>query len=177
MSARKRPLSLALAVLAAATPLALAHEEGVIHLDAETVPVGGEIGIQGAKLPVETRLKLELRGALETFPLAEVRTDASGEFRTRIALPLEAGTGRYTVVAVAPDGDDVAEAEIVVVPPSAGDTLTLGPGAPLREPTAEAMELPAARTAPEWLAIVLFVALCAGGGVALLAGRRNGRPG
>ncbi|HUP19359.1 MAG TPA: hypothetical protein VM778_05325 [Gemmatimonadota bacterium] len=170
MTARPWTALLVLILLHMAVP-AGAHEEGVLYLDVNTVAVGGDIGIQGARMPKEANLRLLLRGALETYPLVEVRTDSAGEFRTRLALPVEARTGRYTIVALASDGDEVGEAELVVTTLPAGGGTVSGTGP--REPTAEAMELAAARSVGEWFAIALLLALSTGGGILLLTGGRR----
>lgn len=154
-----------------AATMALAHEEGVIHLGSKTLAVGGEIEIRGEELPEEAVLRLELQGALETYPLGEIRSDAAGAFRTRLALPAEAGPGSYVVVAIAPDGDEVARADLLVVPAGEGTEGV----AVVREPTAEEMELEVSRGPLEWAAILGFVTLCGIGGLALLTAGRGVR--
>lgn len=162
-----------LSILLAAT-MALAHEEGVIHLGSKTLAVGGEIEIRGEELPEEAMLRLELQGALETYPLGEIRSDPAGAFRTRLALPAEAGPGSYVVVAIAPDGDEVARADLLVVPAVEADDGGEGV-AVAREPTAEEMELDVTQGPVEWAAILGFVVFCAIGGLALLTAGRGVR--
>lgn len=170
MTAAGRAGLLALALLIGAAE-AGGHEEGVLHLNAAAVPVGGELGVRGTGFPEEMTLRLELRGTLDTHALGEFRTDSTGQFDARLTLPPEADTGRYTLVAVATDGDDVGTADLIVVAGTAADAASAAP----REPSAEPMPLETARGAGEWLAIALFIGLCGGGGAALLAGGRARR--
>ncbi|MGH7518654.1 MAG: hypothetical protein ACREOC_14505 [Gemmatimonadales bacterium] len=175
---------LVLALTVAPGVPALAHEEGVLRLGANEIATGGELALRGEKLPKDATIRLELRGTLETFPLAKVRTNATGTFDARLALPLEARAGGYTVVALAPDGDVVARAELTVAavaPPAASSeemgehdahgAMNTAPGttdAP--HPTAEMMKVPISASVGEWAAIIGFVALSLGAGVVLLRG-------
>lgn len=150
------------ALLAPAT--AGAHEEGVIRISPERATIGAEIEIRGEKLGEEVRLRLELRGALETYLLGEVETAEDGKFRATPRLPEPARAGRYRIVAVAPDGDDVARADLEIV--ATGDR-GVGFEEP-REATDDPMPIETRPGPLEWLAIAAFVLACAAGGVALL---------
>ena len=101
---------------------ASAHETGVIRLDAKALAVGAELGMRGEKFTKRIQLDLELRGTLKTFKLREVETDTSGKFQLRVALPADAKPGKYRVVAVASDGDDVGQAILVITAVSAAAT-------------------------------------------------------
>jgi hypothetical protein len=131
----------ALALLATISTSALAHPKGTIRLASNALGVGGELALRGEKLPTNATLRLQLRGTLETFPLAEVRTNATGVFQARLALPMEARTGSYTVVVLAPDGDVVAQAELIVVASAARAGVVAEP----ERPAEHAMP----KTAPE----------------------------
>ncbi len=184
MTTVSRLLVFVLGLLAApGTPL-LAHEEGVIRLRSSEVSAGGELGLRGEKLLKNAALRLELRGTLETFPLGEVRTDAKGVFQARLALPAEARAGSYTVVAVAPDGDVAARAELTVsaAPPTtpagvaeheghgAMQPGALAPNSP--HPTADMMKVPVSTTGLELAAIAGIVGVSLAGGLLLLRGAR-----
>lgn len=171
---------------------ALAHEKGSIRLASKQVPVGGEVVLRGARLPKNATVQLQLRGTLETFPLGEVRVDASGAAQARIALPAEARRGAYKVVVVAPDGDVAAEADLIIVAvaPVAMDSMTAQEHATMAaqdhakmlntspmataEPhaTAEPIELDVKTTPAEWAVITVIVLACVVAGAALLAGSR-----
>lgn len=173
-----RSWSFALGLLSVWSAPALAHENGAIHLASKQVSVGAELSLRGEKLSKNATLRLELRGTLETFPLAEVRTDSAGRFQARFALPAAAKAGTYVVAVLASDGDVVARAELGVVEASpAGDQMTaeeharMGqPGAATEgpHPTAEPMDLPVTTTLAGWLAIIGLIAASAGLGLALL---------
>ena len=163
-------------ILALGTP-ALAHEDGVLHLGSRSVAEGAELQVRGEKLPVDAMIRLELRGTLESFLLGEFRTDAAGVFETRLSLPAEAAAGSYTVMAFAPDGDEVARTEIVVLAaPDAGETpgdvgMTPAPGQAGLHATHEMMDLPVTRSWGEWAVILGLIAFGAAVGLALLRGR------
>ena len=168
-------------VAALAVP-ALAHEKGVIRIISKDVSVGGELVVQGEKLPKNATLRMELRGTLETFHLAEVRTDTAGRFRAQLALPVEVKAGTYTVVVVASDGDVTARADVVVAAPRAmpgmpgmaeHEAMAASAGAPGPHATAEMMKVPVSTSGAEWGAIAGIILLSAAGGLLLLASSRR----
>ena len=155
-----------------------AHEKGAIRLTNKSVPAGGELVIKGDKLPKTNSVILTLKGALATHSLGEVATTAAGTFDTRIKLPVAAKPGAYVVIVEAGDGDELARADVVVTEAMAHDMAAMGhttdsAAAGQVHPTAEMMELDATRSGGEWGAILLIIALCAGGGIALLASARH----
>ena len=179
-----RTVLVAFAVLLALPAAAPAHEKGAIHLASSQVPVAGDVVMTGEKLPKSAVLQLQLRGALKNHPFREVRTDAKGAFQARLPLPSDVPAGAYTLVALAPDGDVVARAELVIAPATpAGSPADrsampkMAGGAPMPQ-TAQEMSAPHAtaemmaldqRTSPgEWAAIVALIALSVAGGVMLL---------
>ena len=157
------------------------HETGTIRLASKTVPVGGELVLRGEKLPKRATLRLQLRGALETFPLGEVRTDSLGVFNGRLALPTEARAGSYSVVVLAPDNDVAARAPLTVTPPAAAEMSPMEHAtmdstarhAAVPHATADMMDVPTATTPGEWAAILGIIAASLVGGVALLVGARR----
>jgi hypothetical protein len=162
---------------------ALAHEKGAIYITSKTVGVGGELAVRGEKLPKNATLRMQLRGTLETFHLAEVRTDTAGRFQARFALPVEVRAGTYTVVVLAPDGDVTARADLVVAAsPAQAPHAMAGmeghagmansAGAPGPHPTAEMMHVPVSTSGVEWAAIAAIIALSTTGGLVLLRGAR-----
>jgi hypothetical protein len=171
-------------MMAAFAAPALAHEKGVIRIVSKEVGVGGELVVRGEKLPKSATLRMQLRGTLETFHLAEVRTDTAGRFQARLALPVEVRAGTYTVVVLAPDGDETARADLVVAAQAAHAMagtegmeghagMADSAGAPGPHPTAEIMKVPVSTSGAEWAAIAAIVVLSAAGGLALLAGARR----
>jgi hypothetical protein len=163
------PFRLFAAILAAALAgaPAVAHEEGVIRLSSPTAAPGQEIEIVGERLPRSMTLTLELRGALASYPLGEIGSDEKGAFTTRLALPVEVRPGRYRVMVLAPDGDVVARADLVVL---AAPPAQIAPAGPIEHAhvTDAMMDLPVSRSSGEWVAIVAFVLACALIGIVLL---------
>ena len=194
-----RPSILALALLVLISAPAHAHPKGTIRLANKQLGVGGELVLRGESLPKNETLRLQLRGTLETFPLAEVRTNATGAFQARLALPLEARIGSYTVVVLASDGDVAAQAELLVVaaaaPVTVADSATAVPPvtdtAAAEHPAGHAMpnantspdatdiphaspdmmQLEATTSAAEWVGILAIIVASAGVGFALLRSR------
>lgn len=173
---RRGLVVLGLVALLGAPGVGRAHEEGVIHLGTRTPVVGQELDMRGEKFSPSTVLRLELRGPLATLPLAEVRTDSVGAFRTASSLPREATPGLYTIVALAPDGDEAASAELAII------VAPLGPEAPVHgaehmaNPTDAPMDLEVRRGVREHAAIAAFISLCGIFGVMLFRKGRDQDP-
>lgn len=156
----------------------MAHENGAIRLASSKVTTGSELSMRGERFPKNTTLRLELRGALETFRLGEVRTDAKGVFEARLGLPPAARAGSYTLVAVAPDGDKVAQADLAISAAApagmehnkggggASNTASGATSAP--HPTAEMMKLPVSTSGLELATIIGVVVLSLGIGLRLV---------
>ena len=186
-----RPIVLmACLVFGLAVP-AFAHETGVIRLDAKTLAVGAEMGIRGKKFTMRIQLDLELRGTLKTYKLKQVETDTLGAFRLRIALPADAAQGKYTVVAVASDGDDVGQAILVIVAatspvrtdnaaqpmpgmdPGMGGHMMM-PAGHEAHPSAEPMKVDVRTSPAQRFTIFTLIAFgLAGGTLLLMIGRRS----
>ncbi len=152
----------------------IAHEKGIIRLASNELPVGGELGLRGEKLPKSTTLRLELRGSLETFTLGAVRTSATGRFQARLPLPAEARAGSYTVVALASDGDVAARAALVVIAAASTPVMDRGETKESSHPTAEMMNLTVTTTGGERAAILAIIVASLGGGLLLLRGSSRG---
>ena len=177
-----RRVVLSMLLLAVFVPPLWGHEKGVIRLATKQVAAGGELAIRGEKLPKSNSVILTLVGALATHSLGEVATTATGTFDTKVAIPAAAKPGSYVVVAEAGDGDELARADVVVIPATAHDMSGMthdmsamratDSSAMAAHPSAAMMELEATRSGVEWAVILLMVALSAGGGVALLASNR-----
>lgn len=180
-----RTILLACCLLTGLAVPANAHEKGVIHLASKQLPVGGELVAHGEKLPKSARLRLELRGALATLRLGDVKTDSAGAFQFHVVLPPEARAGSYTVVALASDGDKVAQADLALTPAPAAsanvpmaemaghEAMVNAPGDSARHPTAEPMNVPVETSGAEWVAIFGFIGLGLAAGAGLLAQARR----
>jgi hypothetical protein len=152
------------------------HEKGVIHLGSRTPVVGQVLNMRGEKFSPNTVLRLELRGPLAVLPLAQVQTDSAGGFRAASSLPAEATPGIYTIVALAPDGDEAGRTELAII------AAPLGPEAPLHgaehlgNPTDAAMDLEIRRGVREQATIAAFIGICAIVGVVLFRRGRDRNP-
>ena len=139
---------LAVMIVAMAASLARAHEKGVITLASGMVAAGSTLQVKGEKFSSSTQLRLVLRGALSEREIGSAETDAAGGFVIELEIPAGVEPGAYRLVAVAPDGDEVASADLevdaarAVVPESAGaEAQEQAAGA---EPAAAAMPMPSA---------------------------------
>lgn len=178
MNVMRRILSIALGLLAVSVIPARAHEKGAIYLASKQVAVGGELTFTGERLPKNAVLRLELRGALKTFPLGTVRTDAKGVLaQSRLTLPPDVAAGSYRLAVISPDGDVTAQSDLAVAAAPAMGGMPMPPGAsmprmsgPMNGPraTAEMMELDRRTSPAEWAVVLGFVALTLAGGLLLL---------
>jgi hypothetical protein len=175
----KRFLSIAATLVVSVTAVAVAHEHGAIHLSAPEASVGSTIGITADHLSKNASFKFELRGTLDTYTLPVVKSDAKGTFETHLALPAAAGAGSYSLVLIAAeDGDISARADLTIVPatspPSTAEIAAHHaemPGmdmAAMSRARKEMMPLNAKTSGVEWATIVIVMALCVGGGLALV---------
>ena len=171
-----RPLLWLFGLVTLVTAPGIAHEKGIIRLDSQEVPVGGELGLRGEKLPKSATVRLELRGTLETITLTAVRTNAAGKFQARLPLPSEARAGSYTVVALASDGDVVARAALVLVAAASTQAMDREPARESTHATAEMMKLTVATTGGERAVILTIIVASFGAGLILLRGSRRGHP-
>lgn len=178
------------AVLCAAAGIVLvttadlyAHDEGVITLSAKQAAAGSSIDIAGAKLGKSASLRLTLRNAFKTIALGQVRTDDSGRFTMKAAIPADATPGQYLVSAIATDGDIAARANLMVMPP--GTSTMAGPAnmgmsgmsgmttMPGMHATADPMPLDTTTTPFEKAVMGLFIVLSLAGGIMLLSRSRG----
>lgn len=174
-----RRIVMSVVLLFLLTREAAAHGKGTIVLGAKTVGVGGELSVQGMKLPKGASLLLQLRGSLQTYALGNVSTDDEGRFNAHFVLPAAARVGSYAVVVVAGDGDIAARADLAITAaanvaqpePSAMAGMAGMAGMPnMSGPhaSAEALDIPVRTSRLEWIAIIAIIALSMGAGVALL---------
>ncbi len=142
---------LAVMIVAMAASQARAHEKGVITLASGMAAAGSTLQVMGEKFSSSTQLRLVLRGALSEREIGSAETDAAGGFVIELEIPAGVEPGAYRLVAVAPDGDEVASADLeveaapAVVPESAGaGAQEQAAGAAGAEPAASAMPIPSA---------------------------------
>lgn len=165
----------ALALGTVAPRPALAHEEAVLEASASAVAAGGTLELTGSEFVADEEVRLRLLGALEEHELGTVTPDSAGRFRLELELPADVRQGRYQVVALASDGDEVARLDLSVTPAASGDGEDAAEGAPAGEDEARAdeMEIERSRSGVEWAALLAIVGLSGGLGARLLrsAGR------
>lgn len=152
---------------------ASAHEEAVLRSSRSAVTAGDTLELTGEDFGPGEVYELELRGPLRSYELPGIEPDSTGRIAARRALPRDTRPGRYRLVAVAPDGDQVASLQLTVEARSEGEAAagTAG-GAEEPDPAdrARAGEMPVERTRSglEWFLVGLFVVGAGGGGLALL---------
>ncbi len=144
------------------------HEEGVLNLASPTVAAGATVALSGERFSRTTAYRLVLKGALREYALATVESDDEGGFTLELEIPAVAQPGAYRLVAVAPDGDDVAEVDLEVqaaVRSEADAMEEVGEQlATATLPRADELELERRWTGVEWFLMgVLFGGALAGG--------------
>lgn len=164
------------ATLTAPAPLA-AHEEAVLEASASVMAADGTLELFGSDFTVDEAFRLVLEGALESHELTEVTADSAGRFELELELPPEVREGRYQIVAIAPDGDEVARLDLNVVAAGSGDDRATGSaegasGAADGEggngARADEMEVERERGGIEWAVMLLVVGLSGGLGARML---------
>ncbi len=176
----KRSIVGVVLILFSSTPLLGHPTNGVFHLASQRIAIGGQLELRGEKFQKGTDMKLELRGVLDNYPIGEVKTDAAGTFQVTLTLPPHVPTGAYTLVAVAPDGDITARAELSIIP-SAQAAKPAMPGMPGMAPVAgmeqempgqhatdEMMAIDQSKSAAERIIVAVLVLASFGGGTLLL---------
>lgn len=173
------------AALAVPRPAA-AHEEAVLEASASAVAAGSSLELTGSEFTADEEFRLRLLGALEEHDLGTVTADSAGTFRLELELPAEARQGRYQLVALAPDGDEVARLDLNVTPAASAGGEEAGPAAEEAggageastggrdEARADEMEIERSRSGVEWAALLLVVGLSGGLGARLLRGASRG---
>lgn len=165
---------------------AAAHEEAVLEASAAAVAAGSSLELTGSDFTADEEFRLRLLGALEEHDLGTVTADSAGQFRLDLELPADVRQGRYQLVALAPDGDEVARLDLNVTAatsaggedarPAAEGAGTAGEGSPggRDEARADEMEIERSRSGVEWAALLLVVGLSGGLGARLLRGASHG---
>lgn len=154
------------------------HGEGVIRLASRQVAIGGTIALTGEKLGNNADLRLELRGILDNYPVARIRTDAKGRVSASVTIPPAVPVGSYTLVVIADDGDVAARTDLSVGAAAAVAVAEKGmphmaPDMPGMEATAEMMKIELTTTPGEWAVIAAVILLSFGGGAFLLSRSRR----
>lgn len=157
-----------IATVVAMSPAA-AHEKGVLKPASRELPAGDSVALAGERFSHSATLHLVLVGPRGRLALGEVRTDSSGRFSARLALPAETVPGEYRLVAIAADGDEVAGVDVAVVPALArAEEPTVGPA---EKPSAEPLTLERARSGLATGSAILFAAVAAISGIGLIRHR------
>lgn len=183
--------ALALLALGAAEAAARGTGEVPFHGDATlesptTSLVAGEfLTLHGSSFVPGQKHRLVLRGVLDEYVLGAVTAAADSTFAVEMRVPGEAGGGQFRVVAVAPDGDDVATLDLALTAAPVARTeatpadqagASQGAGTDTRaEPVAasggartEELVIQRSRAGFEWSVIGLVVGLAGGLGVGLI---------
>lgn len=146
-----------------------AHGGGAISLSASKTAAGSIVTVRGEKLPANSSVRLELRGALTTVSFGRAAADAEGAFAIQVTIPADAKMGQYAVAAVAADGDVVARADLLVEGGGNGGTSMSGM-AGMMKASAEKMDVQVETTLGGWLAIGALILISSGIGLYLLKG-------
>lgn len=179
MKLRIKQLSF-LVLMVAALPFrdALAHGTGAIKLSTKQSSAGATVTVLGSEFNKNSSVRLELRGVLATQVFGRVATSPNGTFQQVVTIPAGTKAGQYSVVAVAPDGDVVADATLMIADPTAASS-----GAPASGPmmnmhgmqgmmaahaTAERMKVPIPITTMGWSVIATIIVVSAAVGISLL---------
>ena len=184
MNFRIKQLSI-LVLVAAALPVrgAFAHGTGAIKLSTKQSAAGATVTVLGSEFNKNSSVRLELRGVLATQVFGRVATGPNGTFQQVVTIPVGTKPGQYSIVAVAPDGDVVADATLMIADATAASSATPASGPMMNIPgmqgmmaahaTAEKMKVPIPITTMGWSVIATIIVVSAAAGISLL--RSGGR--
>lgn len=159
---------------------AAAHEDATLEGPEGPWVPGETVEVEGTGFAPGEAHRLVLRGTLDDFGLGTVEADPDSAFTGEVALPREARPGRYRLVAIAADGDEVAGLDVTLretAPSSAGEARSRGPvrsgeRAPAeRGARADEIRIERSRSGIEWAIIGLLIGLGGGAGLALVVRR------
>lgn len=172
-----RPMALAtlglLALLVVVPSDVAAHGDAILESSAASVPAGGSVTLSGSLFAPGEAHRLVLRGTLDEHELGEVTADSDSTFTRAFEIPADVRPGRYRVVAIAPDGDEVANLDLPVLAAERSASASDESGAdeaapPTPEARADELEIERSRAGIEWGAIGLVIGLAGGLGLGLI---------
>lgn len=155
----------------------LTHEEGVLTLSADAATVGSSLRVTGTDFTASTSYRLALQGALDRYELEAVEADAEGSFELRLSIPDHVRPGTYRLIAVAPDGDESGEAELLIEAPTTNEADADGgeddgtSEAPAPVARADERTFERSWSGIEWFVIGAIMGGALVGGAALYRGR------
>ena len=172
-SAKLASLGLAACLWIVATGPATAHEDAVLEADRSAAAAGNTLALDGREFTAGAEYQLRLVGTLDEYDITKVQADSTGRFRVDVTVPSAARPGRYRLVAVAGDGDEVAGADLRVTDRAAAssppDTAADG-SASSHRPRIEEMNLPRERSGLDWSLILVLIGGAGGLGAIVLRG-------
>lgn len=169
-----------LALLAVSASEAVAHGTATLKSSSSSVEAGGTLTLGGAGFEPGESYRLLFRGALDEREIRTVTARVDSTFTVELQVSADTRPGQYRLVAVAPDGDEVASLDLAVI--AASETHDVAPGHAEDMGTAVSHGAAGARTdeivierrraGVEWGVIGLLIGLAGGLGIGLL--RRPG---
>lgn len=166
----------------APAPAGAVHGDATLEASATSVAVGGTLTLQGALFVPGEAHRLVLRGTLDDHELGTVTADADSTFTRELTIPTDVRPGNYRLVAVAPDGDEVATLDLPVLEArpaesAPGEATPAAEGSPppassssasSSEARADELSIERSRAGVEWGLIGLLIGLAGGLGAGLL---------
>lgn len=163
-------LASTVALLATPSDALNAHEHGILKLAKRELVAGDSVPLAGEKFAHRGSITLFLTGIRGKIRLQQLRADEKGAFTMSLHVPADLSPGDYRLVAVAPDGDEVASLDVSVTTHAASH----GPMMDMTDAHPTAVPLALERARSPWItgAAALAIVLSLIGGVVLL--RRPG---
>lgn len=167
----------AIALLALVAGEAAAHGEATLTSPSSSATAGSALTLMGSGFVPGEAHRLLLRGTLEEHELRSVTAGVDSAFTAEVSLPADARPGQYRIVAVAPDGAEVATLDVPLLAARGGqegdEHAAGGAGSGVTDqdrPRARADEIriDRSRAGLEWGVIGLVVGLAGGLGAGLL---------
>lgn len=151
---------------------AAAHGDATLEGPDGPVPAGQRMTLAGRGFVPDEIHRIVLRGTLDEVELTTVAAGADSTFTEEVTVPRDARPGQYRIVALAPDGDEVATLDVPVTASSdrepeesvaGADSGGQGSGARAGERVIRRN-----RAGVEWGVIGLVIGLAGGLGLGLL---------